>query len=526
MQKHQISHFGVFVIILNPKFMKNLILILVLMGWNSYSQQNKNTLKKTNKNHPELQIVIQHYKKEGDKEKLQAAYFLIANMGNKGTYTNDLLDSKGISVGFNISNFENEAAEKKWLDSVTAVRGKLHEKETFLPDSKHITSQFLIDNIDNAFEVRQKSPFCKDLTDAEFYEYILPYRVGTEKLEFWRDEILNDFSTAQKDSIYSFTTVLAATSYIDKIYQKKFQFGGNRYFKQKKVRSYSELLHDKAGKCDDMCNLVVLALRALGIPSGFDGIRYKKASNDVGHGWCFVLDTKTKKNYPFDALSDNGPGFFNLPYKNAPKVMRKQFALVSSNSIKNDQSVIHPDFFENNSLDVTSEYFETTNISISLEKEHQDPLYLSVWNKGWWKPVDYFYHPNQSTIAFHNVSKDNLYCLTKYRYFTTEEASEPFIINKFGEIKYIYSIPSKKDINLNDYKNKELKNAKNNAQVLDFGTKKEICQKVVEENSKKDEWIMTSTNSLQTNTLYHFTDETNKINKVFLLKNDGSVDWY
>ena len=415
---------------------------------------------------------------------------------------------------------------KKWLDSVTAVRGKLHEKESFLPDLKNSTAPFLINNIDRAFEVRQKSPFCKDLTDAEFYEYILPYRVSTEKLEFWRDQVLNDFSQAQKDSIYSFSTVLAATSYIDKIYQKKFQFGGSRYFKEKKVRSYSELLKDKSGKCDDMCNLMVFALRALGIPSGFDGIQYKRASNDVGHGWCFVLDTKTKRNYPFDALSDNGPGFFNLPYKNAPKVMRKQFAILPNTSIKTNQSIVHPDFFENSAIDVTSEYFETTNLAIPLVKKYPEPLYLSIWNNGWWKPVDYFYNPNKATAIFNNVSKDNLYCLTKYRYFTTEEAIEPFIINKFGEIKYINSLSSRKDINLNEYKNKELKNAKNNAQVLDFETQTVICQKVIEENSKKDGWIIFSKESLQTNTLYLFVDKPNKINKVFLLKNDGSVDWF
>lgn len=508
--------------------MKNSILFLSILfiGWNSYSQLNKNTLKNIIKNNSQLETVINHYKKEGNKDKLRAAYFLIANMKGKGTYSNDLVDSKGIFVGFNISNFENEEKEKQWLDSVTRIRGKLTEKEVFLPDSKCITSQFLIDNIDRAFEARQKSPFCKDLSEADFYEYILPYRVGTEKLESWRNNVLSDFSKAQIDSIYNFTTVLAAVNYVDKIFQKRFEFGGNRYFKQKKVRSYSELLSDKVGKCDDMCNLVVFALRALGIPSGFDGIRYKRASNDVGHQWVFVLDVKTNKCYPFDALSNNGPGFFNLPYKNAPKVLRKQFALPADTSIKNDQAVIHPDFFENNSIDVTSEYFETTNLEIPLEKKQQDLVYLSIWHKGWWKPVDYVFNPNQSSVMFNNVSKDNLYCLTKYRFFATEEINEPFIVNRYGEMKYLSSLGLKKNINLNDYVNKELRNAKNNAQVLDFENKTELSHKVVQENLKKDEWIMLSKENLKTNTLYLFVDDSNKINKVFLLKNDGSVDWY
>ena len=144
----------------------SLLIFSLIISLNIHSQQNKKTLTKIIKNHPQLEAVIQHYKNKTDKEKLQAAYFLITNIGNKGTYTNDLVDNKETSVGYNISNFKNEAAEKKWLDSVTAVKGKLHEKENFLPDFKNISAQFLINNIDRAFEVRQKSPFCKDLSDA------------------------------------------------------------------------------------------------------------------------------------------------------------------------------------------------------------------------------------------------------------------------------------------------------------------------------------------------------------------------
>ncbi len=76
-----------------------LFLSIFLMGWNSYSQQNKNALKEVIKNQPELEAIINHYKKEGNQDKLRAASFLIANMKDKGTYVNDLVDSKGVSVG-------------------------------------------------------------------------------------------------------------------------------------------------------------------------------------------------------------------------------------------------------------------------------------------------------------------------------------------------------------------------------------------------------------------------------------------
>ena len=495
-------------------------------GFNCYSQIDKNALVKAIKNEPELTAVINHYIKEGNQDKLHAALFLIANICKKGTVLIDWVDSKGTVVNYNISNFKDETTQKKWLDSVAKTRGKLQERETFLPDSKHISANFLIENIDSAFDVKEKSPFCRNISDADFYEYVLPYRVSTEKLESWRKEILGDFSQAQKDSIYNFTTVLAAGRYIDNIYQKRFRFGGNRYFGQKKVRSYSELLADKEGKCDDMCNLVVFALRALGIPSGFDGIPYKRASNDVGHGWCFVLDTKKQKKYPFDALSNNGPGFFNLPYKNAPKVYRKQFAVMRDNSIKSENNFIHPDFFESNTLDVTSEYFETENLEIPLEKKYQEPVYLCIWKNNWWMPMSYSYNPNESTAIFKNVAKDNLYCLAKYRYSALQELNEPFLVNRLGEILYLSSLKSKKAIDLNNYVNKELKNAKNNVKILEFGTDRELCQKISVESKKINEWSVISNSILVTNTLYRFIDESSNLRKIFLLKNDGSVDWY
>lgn len=321
-----------------------LILYLLLVSCNYYPQKVEDSLDLAGENRQQLEEVIDHYKRSREKNKLQAAYFLIGNMKGKGTYINELVDSENKPVGFNISDFKNEAEENAWLDSIKAIHGSsLHVNEEFLTDLEHITANFLINNIDKAFETKHDSPFCQNISDSVFYEYILPYRVSYERLEDWRDSVLTEFS-GLKDSIYGFSTVLAATNFIDNIYQKKFKYGGSRYFKQEKVRCYSELLHDKAGKCDDMCNLVVMGLRAFGIPSGFDGIQYKRAYDGVGHGWCFVYDIKTGKNYPFDALSDNGPGLFNLIYQNSPKVFRKQFSVINDNSIKNNHSIIHPAF--------------------------------------------------------------------------------------------------------------------------------------------------------------------------------------
>ena len=51
-----------------------------------------------------------------------------------------------------------------------------------------------------------------------------------------------------------------------------------------------------------------------------------------------------------------------------------------------------------NSLDVTSEYFETIDITFLFNKPYPIPLYLCIWHQGKWKPVDYFYNPDSEKI--------------------------------------------------------------------------------------------------------------------------------
>ena len=152
-------------------------LLLFLVWFGSccrYPREVRTSLKLAGDNRPQLEEVIRHYKKNRENEKLKAANFLIANMKDKGTYINELVDNNGNPVGFNISNFKNEAEENTWLDSVKAIRGDLHGHEEFLPDLEHITAKFLITNIDKAFEVKRNSPFCKGISDADFLGYILP----------------------------------------------------------------------------------------------------------------------------------------------------------------------------------------------------------------------------------------------------------------------------------------------------------------------------------------------------------------
>ncbi len=57
------------------------------------------------------------------------------------------------------------------------------------PDLEQVKADYLIHQIDQAFRLWTNSPWLEDLTFDDFLEYLLPYRIGNESLDYWRDSI-------------------------------------------------------------------------------------------------------------------------------------------------------------------------------------------------------------------------------------------------------------------------------------------------------------------------------------------------
>ena len=60
-------------------------------------------------------------------------------------------------------------------------------------DLQYVSAEFLIDNIDRAFDA-WKSPFAKDMRFDDFCEFLLPYKVNsTDRPDFWRSYYYDTF---------------------------------------------------------------------------------------------------------------------------------------------------------------------------------------------------------------------------------------------------------------------------------------------------------------------------------------------
>jgi len=153
----------------------------------------RTNLKLAGKNKSELEKVINHYSTNpSDSLKRKAALFLIENMDAHYSYVSKNWDSFQVELD---TLFHKE---DRW-QVLRSEFNKLYEKYayglkdiTYVCDLQTVSAQFLIYNIDQAFET-WKSPYCNFLSFEDFCEYILPYRVGTEPLCDWRAELNKQF---------------------------------------------------------------------------------------------------------------------------------------------------------------------------------------------------------------------------------------------------------------------------------------------------------------------------------------------
>ena len=147
---------------------------LLTFSCSEHSHEIEEVLKLAKKNRPELEKVLKYYSlNPKDSLKLRAAEFLILNM--PGKYSEDERPSEIFSPLFQEWDhlFHLGVADrKKTFDSLVTVYQLTSEKK-YLPDLMHIKADYLINNINLAFKVRDEMPWSKNIPFDLFCREIL-----------------------------------------------------------------------------------------------------------------------------------------------------------------------------------------------------------------------------------------------------------------------------------------------------------------------------------------------------------------
>jgi len=412
-------------------------------------------------NASELQKVLDHYSKPADSLKWRAARFLIVNMPYQYGY-----------YGKEIDTFSTMFA---LIDTLSYVRealtneDKLHICDSFVSrhgwpvegnadkiyDSKIITANYLINNIDLAFAAWKHAPWGKKVSFDDFCEYILPYRTRKERAETWRPWFYRkyirmaagclkpeDARSVFDDMNWNLNT---STSFNLKI---------NKYYPFN--QSIGDVVKGRIGSCEMTSFFAASAMRAVGLPVGYDYIMHWGSGNNrhnlphlVGHFDSLILITNenVQKNtwhlVDFSTeVSDNRhvflpgevpKGLYIQNVTTIPKVYRytySQSAVLLNINRQVPQDFISPEFRQTNLKDVTKEYITTADVRLPVDSSFNKykVAYLCVFDPGGWQPVA-ITDIDRGHIGFEAVGKNIVYLPTVFHDGTHWPVGAPFYVD-------------------------------------------------------------------------------------------------
>lgn len=358
-------------------------------------------LQAARENRAELEEVLKHYEDEPEKQK--AARFLIENMPYYHSMQGEKLDSlKGVLAS---ADSLGVVPGLPWYDPNWPSYSPENLRRT--EDVQTVTADFLIRNIDLAFEVWKKRLWNAGLSWEEFCEFLLPYRVGDEALENWREVCYERYSFLL-DSVYTGNDPVEATRIVCDYLEKEQPFRLSWMFNYPHLGG-EFLLKNRIGKCREACDLIVYVLRALGIPAAFDFYTLS-AENPSGHIWVVVKDSTDSWlpfNFPY-SRPERGNYFID---NQRPSVIYRQYfgrQWGKSREFLKDADV--PVEFKNEFRKNVSDNYFHTNLEIPVEKATGKYVCLGVFGIHGWRGVD-IAQVKRGKAVFRNIGPEQIYIL-------------------------------------------------------------------------------------------------------------------
>jgi len=357
------------------------------------------------KNSSKFEDVLEHYKLIGDKEKLNAANFLIDNLDiHKSVKCNWENDQSEI-LEINELDFENIENYFARLEQIK--KDGFYPKLNDLWDTQFLTSDFLIDAIDTAFEGWKNSPWGDAYSFEVFCEYVLPYRNAVEPIrKNWRSDYEILYKNAVLDASDSKDPVEVCIEVLRRM--EHFAFIPQRDYPQP-LLSVDQMHFRRIGSCPDLANTALLSCRAIGLATTFDFTPFHAASSN-SHFWNTIIDNNGE-HIPFNS-NQKLPYEYNATHRRLGKILRQTFSK-QKNTLPNFMEIDQIPGWAlkmQNILDVTEEYVSTIDITYRFQSiDTQNIGYLTVFNKGQWKPIWWGKITANGEVVFRNMGTNIVY---------------------------------------------------------------------------------------------------------------------
>lgn len=365
---------------MNRIFLRVLLLILLSSCTISKDEQELSfVLEHAGNNKKELEHVLNHY--TNDSEKLAAAKFLITNMIGKSESRSSHQDSIKCILSQALRN--KQTSEDELIVDAEIVKSWSNRSgyPQRLQDIQLVTADFLIKNIDLAFLVWKKYPWNRSLSFEDFCEYILPYRVGDEPIDNWREIFYNKYSPVL--DTYKGNDVVEACNMLIRELQKDSLYYNTDFSIPHMGGEF--LFYNRLGSCREGCDIGIYTMRACGIPVATDQYVYSPTYKG-GHSWNVVRDT-TGRFLPFWYTQFEARRDMKDDGRRKGKVFRRFFGKQQHDMAKNTKSA-QPALFRDPFIkDVSANYFGENEICIPIRTD-TETAFLGVFSPEKWIVVD------------------------------------------------------------------------------------------------------------------------------------------
>lgn len=396
----------------------------------------ESVLDKAGRNRTELERVLAHYAEGDDTLKYKAAQFLILHMDAQESDSGTRLEQ--VLPHLRMMNGMTEPRANQFMDSVNTALSQQKVKRTTLrtPDIEVISGDFLIENIDQAFEAWRNAPWFEQVDFNTFCNYILPYKSGRGQMQAWRQTYRDSLERFVITGIQPGNMLAVKDSLLAKT-RPKFRFISNLGMGED--MGAVDLLKTKAGQCYQWAHTSNHMMRSFGIPSVLI-YAPQWATFPAGHAWNGIVDSNGQI-LPY-AIESNIPYQFTpmfWPYKSAKLYMQpyaKNDLSFAMQVLGRDDVDIPKYLADPRIVDVTAQMIPVVDVPLTIKYQpprKQDFVFLCVFGRSELNAIDWS-KIDGGRAVFNDVGKDVVYVPAFYLDEEYYPASDPIVISYEGEI--------------------------------------------------------------------------------------------
>lgn len=390
-------------------------------------------------NRGELEKVMEHY--EDDSLKLKTAKFLIRNMPGHCSYAPEdsgVVKAYANAVDSVLRAMKGETDYNIIRDSIDSMACRMGmDSLRKVQDCCIVKAEFIIANIDSAFQDWKHGPWARHIGFEDFCEWILPYKVEElQPLDDWRER-LKSYHTEKMEGLKSCDQLRNSPLAAAKILNRNLA-DSLRPVTGLSVRFANIPLEQRAhipfGQCGDYANMAATIMRSHGIPVVVE-FTPQWAKRSLGHAWN-VLKASDGKEIAFGGICDK-LGELHKPHERMPKVYRYTYAHNREMMELNKEGGYIPALFRNVFMkDVTAERILCRDVTLETKGIKEKTIYLTVFNNKEWVPVAFGWN-RKGRVTFKDMGVDVMYLPVTFGNGTMKAAGEPFILEYDGGTKRI-----------------------------------------------------------------------------------------